>query len=294
MKRKKDNNNRDTDNNSAPNPSSQTITEKIMGLEPFIESKETGEAICQVALAVKNGKICGSCLKKDKSGSTKNLHGHLLSVHRLVDPNLSNKKSNTIDIKKWAKKAKLDPKIELNSGCLKDALVYFLAKCDLPFAVVERKSFRNLVRLINELAIPLMNQMNQKSIATQIARVHLQFKEEIKRHLCKEEFISFTHDAWTAPNVTAFMAVTAHFVTKNFKLKDITLAVPHVQGNHTGKTFADLFYDVLNNYDGLKKIHTITANNASTNNKMAHKLSLQINSFKPQTCLLGCIHYKQL
>jgi hypothetical protein len=225
-----------------------------MGLEPFIESKETGEAICQVALAVKNGKICGSCLKKDKIGSTKNLHGHLLSVHRLVDPNLSNKKSNTIDIKKWAKKAKLDPKvshlfffpfsgqwipdslflnyikIELNSECLKDALVYFLAKCDLPFAVVERKSFRNLVRLINELAIPLMNQMNQKSIATQIARVHLQFKEEIKRHLCKEEFISFTHDAWTAPNVTAFMAVTAHFVTKNFKLKDITLAVPHVQG----------------------------------------------------------------
>ena len=70
-----------------------------------------------------------------------------------------------------------------------------------------------------------MNQMNQKSIAAQISRVHLQFKEEIKSHFCKEEFISFTHDAWNAPNVTEFMAVTAHFVTKNFELKDITLAI---------------------------------------------------------------------
>jgi hypothetical protein len=98
MKRKKDNNNRDTDNNSAPNPSSQTVIDindddDTQAHDPsrslkrswvwnhFIESKETGEAICQVPLAVKNGKICGSRLKKDRSGSTKNLHGHLLLVH---------------------------------------------------------------------------------------------------------------------------------------------------------------------------------------------------------------------
>jgi hypothetical protein len=51
-----------------------------------------------------------------------------------------------------------------------------------------------------------------------------------KKYLEKQILISFTQDAWTAPNVTAFMAVTAHFVNENFQLQDLTLAVPHVEG----------------------------------------------------------------
>ncbi|KNZ45931.1 uncharacterized protein VP01_769g10 [Puccinia sorghi] len=50
--------------------------------------------------------------------------------------------------------------------------------------------------------------------------------------LSKQESISFTQDAWTAPNITAFMAVTAHFIDEDFELHDLTIAVPQVEGNY--------------------------------------------------------------
>ena len=74
------------------------------------ESEESGIVICQVI--TKLGTICGKKLKKDKSSSTKNLHGHLLQIHHLADPNLSKKaKTNHMDIGKWSKTGALHPKV---------------------------------------------------------------------------------------------------------------------------------------------------------------------------------------
>ncbi|POW18081.1 hypothetical protein PSHT_06211, partial [Puccinia striiformis] len=178
----------------------------------FKVSPDSASAVCQVVR--RGGIICATQLKRDKSGSTKNFHGHLLKIHQLAKPKLlkKTKKSSHIDMEKWSK-----------SG--------------------GSKKIKSL----------------------------------------------FTTDAWTAPNVTAFMAVTAHYLDLNFKMKDLTLAVPHIQGAHTGKMFAHLFYDLLKKFGCIDKIHTITADNASTNNKMAQELSLQIQSFNPATHLLGCV-----
>ncbi|KNZ49657.1 uncharacterized protein VP01_4873g3 [Puccinia sorghi] len=45
------------------------------------------------------------------SASTNNLHGHLLQIHQLANPKLSNKaKTNHMDISKWGKTGALHPK----------------------------------------------------------------------------------------------------------------------------------------------------------------------------------------
>jgi hypothetical protein len=46
---------------------------------------------------------------------------------------------------------------------------------------------------------------------------------------------------------------------------------------------------VLEKYYLLDKLHTITADNASTNGKMARELQLQLPSFNTKTNLLGCM-----
>ncbi|KNZ48215.1 hypothetical protein VP01_5827g1 [Puccinia sorghi] len=92
--------------------------------------------------------------------------------------------------------------------------------------------------------------------------------------------ISFTQDAWTSPYVTAFMAVTAHIVDNKYRMVHLTIAIPHVQ---------ELFYGVLKKYDLCNKVHTITADNASTNAKMACKLQNKLPTFKASEQLLGCI-----
>jgi hypothetical protein len=75
----------------------------------FKENNQGTHATWQVAL---KKSTCGSVLKKDQSGSTKNFHEHLLKVHRLVDPKLTDKidKSQT-NLAKWTKTSQLAPKV---------------------------------------------------------------------------------------------------------------------------------------------------------------------------------------
>jgi hypothetical protein len=78
---------------------------------------------------------------------------------------------------------------------------------------------------------PLMDNISRKTIASHLSRVYLHSQMKIKmQYLAKQDMICFTQDAWTAPNVTAFMAVTAHFINEKFELIDLKLAIPHVQG----------------------------------------------------------------
>ncbi|KAI9621977.1 hypothetical protein H4Q26_015415 [Puccinia striiformis f. sp. tritici PST-130] len=135
-------------------------------------------------------------------------------------------------MEKWSKSGGSKKiKVQLNNESLNNAIVYFLAECDLSFSTVERKSFQALVHLLNEGATPLLVNTSRFGISTHLARVFLQSQKTLKlKFIAKQDTVSFTTDAWTAPNVTAFMAVTAHYLDLNFKMKDLTLAVPHIQG----------------------------------------------------------------
>ena len=58
--------------------------------------------------------------------------------------------------------------VQLNNETLKSAMVHMIANCDLPFAIVEQKSFQELLQLLNKNAVSLVNSTNQASIATHI------------------------------------------------------------------------------------------------------------------------------
>ncbi|KNZ57055.1 hypothetical protein VP01_2254g7 [Puccinia sorghi] len=68
-----------------------------------------------------------------------------------------------------------------------------------------------------------------------------------------------------------------------------TVAVPHIQGTHTGEKFAKLFHNILKKYVIVDQLHTITTNNALVKTKMATELHLQVPSFNTKLNLLGCV-----
>jgi hypothetical protein len=75
------------------------------------------------------------------------------------------------------------------------------------------------LQLANEDAMPLVSNTRQSGLATHLGRVYFQCQEEMKlEFLTKQNSICFTQDAWTAPNCTAYMAVTAHFIASNFEM----------------------------------------------------------------------------
>jgi hypothetical protein len=79
----------------------------------FKPTADGTEASCQVVL--KGGKKCPAVLKKDKSGSNKNFHNHLLQIHHLADPKLLKKtqKSTHMDLSQWVKSGSLVPKVSV-------------------------------------------------------------------------------------------------------------------------------------------------------------------------------------
>ncbi|PLW23944.1 hypothetical protein PCASD_14163 [Puccinia coronata f. sp. avenae] len=253
----------------------------------FVESQD-GTVVCHVSR--KDGSLCLQKMRKDKTGSTGNYSDHLLRIHHLQNPNSAKLKQGQLTLTNYANKTatgtKMTPKVEMNPETLKNAIVYFLSDCDLPFALVEKKSFRELLQLLNCNT----STFGQTCISNHLARTFILTSEIIKLNfISNQKYLSFTEDAWTSPNVTAFMAVTVHFINDDFELKNLTLAVPHVQGPHTGENFAELFEGVLQRFECSNKLHTITADNAGTNNTMAWKLSSLIPSFEPSQHLLGCV-----
>ena len=121
--------------------------------------------------------------------------------------------------------------VELNNNTFKSAIVYMIANCNLPFALVERKSFWDLICLVNEDAVFLINTTSEESIATHTSRMYLESKKTIKKHyISKQTSLSFTQDVWTAPNFTAFMVLTAQFIDENFEMHDLTIAVSQFEG----------------------------------------------------------------
>ncbi|KNZ64379.1 hypothetical protein VP01_1037g15 [Puccinia sorghi] len=78
-------------------------------------------------------------------------------------------------------------------------------------------------------------------------------------YLSKQQWFLFMQDAWTMLNVTAFLAITTHFVHGSFQMTDFTIAVPHIQDN------------------------------TSTNSQMGREIELMISLFPAKTHYLGCI-----
>ncbi|KNZ62868.1 hypothetical protein VP01_1213g5 [Puccinia sorghi] len=163
------------------------------GLKPTLRFIQTQLAVFKFII---NKKICGRTIRKDQSRSTKNFHAHLMRMHRLVDPKLGKKIDQApANMAKYLKTTESCQRYVFQT--LETVITYFIAEADLPFGVVEQKSFQNVVK-INLLA--------------------------------KQQSIPLTQDAWTASNVTDFMAVTAQCINDSYIMENLTIAIPHVQG----------------------------------------------------------------
>ena len=80
-------------------------------------------------------------------------------------------------------------------------------------------------------------------------------REELTRHLASiESRISISLDGWTSPNNIAFVGIVAHFIDNDFVLRSEVLGFDVIQGSHTGATYADLVWQVLEEFDLLDKV----------------------------------------
>ena len=70
-----------------------------------------------------------------------------------------------------------------------------IAKADLPYALVERRSFKYLLELLNPATINM--EFGRKTIANEVNLLFLAHQQNLKEMLQGMKYLSYTVDAWT-------------------------------------------------------------------------------------------------
>lgn len=80
------------------------------------------------------------------------------------------------------------------------------------------------------------------SIKTNIMEFYLADQEKIQKILQEiESQILFTLDIWTSVSMKAFLAITAHYIDKSWKMQSITIDFVQLWGIHSGENIKEAF-----------------------------------------------------
>ena len=75
--------------------------------------------------------------------------------------------------------------------------------------------------------------------------------------------VCVTTDIWTSQNVESFMAVTAHYIDRNYKFKTVLLQCSNLPGNHTAVVLADELKKILTDWNLINKVIFAVSDNSS-------------------------------
>ena len=84
--------------------------------------------------------------------------------------------------------------------------------------------------------------------------------------------ISLTADTWTSLAQEAFLAVTAHWITADFKIKHVLLDFCDLPASHTAVNLKDSVLEILRDFDISHKILGFTMDGAANMNAMFNLL----------------------
>lgn len=155
-------------------------------------------------------------------------------------------------------------------------LVRWVVVDDQSVNVVDNPEFRNFVLYgrddVSDPDLPHRTMLTQL-IAAAYTKQHKDlkdgFKEAIGRH-------SQTADIWSDGNLTAFMAISDHYMTRDTNghlvMKSCLLAFRVIEGTHDGKHLADIIYDIFEEAGLLHVLGQFTLDNAGNNNTTLRRL----------------------
>ncbi|CAG8531957.1 16244_t:CDS:2 [Cetraspora pellucida] len=95
----------------------------------------------------------------------------------------------------------------------------------------------------------------------------------LHKHLAENAIkVSFTMDLWTAKNYYGFLEVTCLYIVQQFKLNEVILAIQHVRYLHTANNIYETVEKIIQYWNLIGKVHSITTDNALNIKKSVVKI----------------------
>lgn len=155
------------------------------------------------------------------------------------------------------------------------ALARMIIVDELPFAFVEHEGFIYFCKCLN----PAFSIPSRKTIARDCYRFFIEEKRKLKTIFeTLSSRISLTTDAWTSGQNLSYMCLTAHFIDENWVLHKRIINFCPLAG-HSGHLIGRGVEKCLIDW-GLKKIMTVTVDNASSNDLAVDYLRRRLNHWE--------------
>ena len=87
-----------------------------------------------------------------------------------------------------------------------------------PFTIVEEPKFIDYIHILNPDAVLISADTIKRRIMNLYTANIVKMQESFQDILGK---ISFTLDVWTSPSTKSFLAITAHYIDKDWKLRNV-------------------------------------------------------------------------
>ena len=134
---------------------------------------------------------------------------------------------------------------------MKNKLIRWIVINQHPFTIVEEPSF---IELVHSLC-PNAKLFSADIVKRKIMELYNANISQIQKFLQETPGkLSFTMDIWTSPSAKAFLAITTHYIDKNWKLQNILVDFIQIFGSHSGENIKDAFVTGLQNLSIQNKV----------------------------------------
>nr|AAP53984.1 hAT family dimerisation domain containing protein [Oryza sativa Japonica Group] len=157
---------------------------------------------------------------------------------------------------------------------------------EYPLSIVDHVGFRRFCGALQ----PLFKVMTRNTIRKDIIDLFGVNKISISNYFHKlQSRVAITTDLWTATHQKkGYMAITAHFIDDEWKLKSFLLRFIYVPAPHTADLISEIIYEVLADWNLESRLSTITLDNCSTNDKlMENLLGTMLDKLPADTLMLN-------
>lgn len=154
--------------------------------------------------------------------------------------------------------------VRYDSALFRRSVNEMIVLSELPFAFVESEGFRRFCHNI----LPMYTVHCRRTATKDIFARFVQDEADLKKLFsCKKHRVSLTTDIWVAPTTSvSYMVVTSHWIDANWVLQKRILSFKPVT-DHKGDKIAEHLISCLAEWGVLKKVFTVTVDNAKGNDK---------------------------
>lgn len=128
-----------------------------------------------------------------------------------------------------------------------------------PFSLVNDVAFRNLLHELN----PAYEIPSRKTVTNvMLPAAYVNAKQIVEQKLQDIRTVCLTTDCWTSAANESYMAVTGHFITKEYKLQSVLLECANFSGPHTSANLSTALIKIRDKFSLNNKILIVVTDNA--------------------------------